>query len=195
MLSLITKSKIRQRIVLLFINNRKAEYYLSEVANIVTTSPGTAQRELNRLIACDLLKFKKRGNLNIYLLNIKYPLLAEISKIITATIGVEPELRNSFSGLTGVKFAFIFGSYAKGGFKSGSDIDLYIIGDISEEKVFKLVQRIEKGVNREINYHVATAKDFFSKARKEFFYKDILKKYILIVGDEDEFRKRIKQSS
>lgn len=66
MIDLLTNSKIRQRIILLFVYNQNKEFYLSEIAKIVRTSPGTAQRELNRLLRNDFIVFKKRANLNIY---------------------------------------------------------------------------------------------------------------------------------
>jgi len=42
MLELFTKSKIRQKIILLFIYNQNKEFYLSEIAKRVKTSAGTA---------------------------------------------------------------------------------------------------------------------------------------------------------
>ena len=46
MLDLLGKSKIRKKIILTFVYNRGKEFYLSEIARMVKTSAGTAQREL-----------------------------------------------------------------------------------------------------------------------------------------------------
>ncbi|MEK7377108.1 MAG: nucleotidyltransferase domain-containing protein, partial [Candidatus Margulisiibacteriota bacterium] len=149
MLNLITKSKIRKRIILLFLHNPATEYSLSDVARQVATSAGTAQRELNRLLQNDLLTFKKRSGLNIYSLNKKCAVLKEIESIVNKTIGVEVELKNRLEKITGISYAFIFGSYAKGGVKSDSDIDLFVIGDMKEDEVFKAVSLAENAVGRE----------------------------------------------
>jgi DNA-binding MarR family transcriptional regulator len=66
MIGLLTKSKIRQRMILLFLYNQNKEFYLSEIAKIAGTSPGTTQRELNRLLDNDFIIFKKKANLSIY---------------------------------------------------------------------------------------------------------------------------------
>lgn len=192
MLELFTKSKIRQRIILLFIYNQNKEFYLSEIAKSVGTSAGTAQRELNRLLQSDLILFKKRAGLNIYALNIRYALLDEVESVVRKTIGVEVELKKELNKIKNLSFAFLFGSYVEGGFKSDSDIDLFFIGKAEEDLIFKAVQKVEKMLGRTINYHLADKEEFFKKIDTNSFYKGILRNYILLVGDMNEFRKLIK---
>lgn len=192
MMQLFTKSKIRQRIILLFIYNQNKEFYLSGIAKTVGTSVGTAQRELNRLLDGDLIVFKKRAGLNIYALNRHYSLLPEVESIIKKTFGAEVELKKELGNVKNISFAFIFGSFVKGGFKSDSDIDLFVIGKIDEDQVFKAVQKAEKKIGREISYHIATEEEFFEKKKTNYFHKDIVKDCILLTGDEHEFRKFIK---
>jgi len=189
MLELITKSKIRQRIILLFIYNQKKEYYLSEIAKLVGASVGTTQRELNKLLRSDLITFKKKAGLNLYALNKQYPLLDEVESIIRKTIGVEVELKKELGKIKEVAFAFLFGSYVKGGFKSDSDIDLMVIGTPEEDRVFKIAQKAEKAIGREISYHLADKSEFLEKLKSSAFYKDIIKNHILLIGDENDFRK------
>lgn len=194
MFDLLTKSKIRQKIILLFLYNQKKEYFLSEIARLTGTSAGTAQRENNRLLKDDLLTFHKKGNLNLYRLNKKFALLNEIESIVRKTIGVEVELKKELRKIKGISFTFLFGSYVTGGFKSDSDIDLFVLGSASEDLVFKAVQKVEKIIGREINYHVTGEKEFFNKIGSNAFYKDIVKNHLLLVGEENEFRKIIKNS-
>jgi len=87
LLELITKSKIRRKIILLFIFNQDRPYYLSEIAHLVSTSPGTAQRELNKLIKFEFLLFEKKAGLNYYSLNQSYPLLEEVRSIVSKANG------------------------------------------------------------------------------------------------------------
>lgn len=192
MLELFTKSKIRQRIILLFIYNQNEEFYLSEIAKRVKTSAGTAQRELNRLLRNDLIIFKKKANLNLYALNKNYSLLKEIESIVKKTFGIEIELKKGLSGVKNISFAFLFGSYVKDGFKSDSDIDLFIIGEVDEEQAFDAVQKVEENIGREINYHIINRKEFLQKKRTNYFYEEIVENFILLKGDEREFRRFIK---
>jgi len=192
MLELFTKSRIRQRIILLFVYNQNKEFYLSEIAKIVRTSAGTAQRELNKLLHSDFIIFKKKANLNIYILNTHYSLLKEIESIVKKTLGIEVELKKELSRIDDISFAFLFGSYVKGGFKSDSDIDLFIIGEVDEDQVFKAVQKVEEIVRREINYHIANKTEFLKKKKSNYFYKEIVESFTLLIGDDDEFRRLIK---
>lgn len=105
------------------VRNKDWQNPCSEIARQVKTSAGTTQRELNRLLAQDFISFKKRGNLSIYRLNESYPLLREIEAIVRKTFGIEAELRNELGKMKGVNFAFLFGSFVEGSFKSDSDAE------------------------------------------------------------------------
>ncbi len=192
MIDLLTNSRIRRRIILLLMYNQNREFYLSEIAKIVKTSPGTTQRELNRLLRNDFIVFKKRANLNFYSLNRHYSLLNEIESIVKKTFGAEVELKKELSRIKGISYAFLFGSYVKGGFKSDSDIDLFVIGEMEEDRVFQAVQKVEGTIGREINYHIATCEEFLEKVKINYFHKDIAKNVMLLIGDEDEFRRIVK---
>ena len=192
MIDLLGKSRIRQNIIVLFVYNPEMEYHLSEIARTVGTSAGTAQREVNRLVKSDFLLFKKKANLNIYRLNTLFTLLREVRSIVRKTIGVEADLKRELSRIGGISYAFLFGSYAKSGLKSDSDIDLYVIGDPNEESLFQSVQKIEAKIGREINYHLAGAKEFFNKRKTNYFLRGISKNCLMIVGDKDEFQKRLR---
>jgi predicted nucleotidyltransferase len=191
MLEILGKSKIRKKIILLFVYNQGKEFYLSEIARRVKTSAGTAQRELNKLLAQDFITFRKTGNLNIYRLNESFALLNEIESIVRKTFGIEVELGNELRKVKGVRFAFLFGSYAKGGLKSDSDIDLFIIGPPKEDDVFKAVRKVEDLMGREINYHLADEAEFSEKSRRNPFYREILIRPLMLIGKEDELKEII----
>ena len=192
MIDILSGSKIRKNIILLFLYNREKRFGLSEVAARVSTSAGTAQRELNRLLDADLLSYSKKSGRGLYFLNKQYLYLREIASIARKSAGAETEIKAALERIKGIKYAFIFGSYAKGGLRSGSDIDLFIVGRVDEKRVFEAVQKAEKAVGRQVNYHIAKEAEFFRKASEEYFYKDILKKYILLKGDKDGFRESFK---
>ncbi|MBI3638210.1 nucleotidyltransferase domain-containing protein [Candidatus Wolfebacteria bacterium] len=123
MLDLITKSKIRQRIILLFVYNSDRAYYINETAKLVKTSSGTAKRELEKLAKSGFLTRKKKANLVYFKAAISNPLWRDIKDIIDKTIGIERILKKNLENFKNIDFAFLFGSYVKGDFKSDSDID------------------------------------------------------------------------
>ena len=191
MLGILNRSTIRRKVLLLFVYNRGKEYYLSEIARRVKTSAGTAQRELNRLLAADMITFRKKGNLSFYKLNEGYSLIKEIEAIIRKTYGVEVELERRLMKVRGILLAFIFGSYARGGIKSDSDIDLFIVGDPVEDEIFRAVKEVEDAVGRDIQYHIAGDDEFMRKAKTGSFYQEIVRRHILVIGDENELKRLI----
>ncbi len=191
MLGILTKSAIRRKIIILFVYNQRKEFYLSEIARLVKTTPGTAQRELNRLLTQDFIAFRKKGNLSLYKLNPGYGLLKEIEVIVRKTFGAEVELKKELGKVKGISFAFLFGSYAKDSLKSRSDIDLFIVGDPVDDDVYRAVRRVEEIVGREINYHLAGEAEFAQKSKTRSFLKDIVAKPLMILGKENELRQRL----
>lgn len=191
MLDILGKSTVRRKIILLFVYNKEQEFYLSEIARKVKTSAGTAQRELNRLLGKDLVRLRKRGNLNLYRLNQEFPLLGEFETIIRKTYGIEVELRKALTGVKGIRWAFTFGSHAKGSMKADSDIDLFVIGNMNEDDVYNAVRMVEEIVGREINYHLSDETDFAERSKDGSFYKEIADGLLMLIGREDELKRLI----
>lgn len=191
-LEIISKSKIRQKIILLFNYNPGREFYIGEVAKIVKTSSGTAQRELEKLASVGFLKKQKKANLTYFKINEQNSLLNDIKNIIAKTIGLEYVLTKELSALKQINFAFLFGSYVKGDFQFDSDIDLYVVGDIDENELYKAVKKAETRIMRAVNYHMSSMEEFKENIKRSFFYKEILQNNLLLIGDKHEFRKFIK---
>jgi predicted nucleotidyltransferase len=187
MFDLLIKSKIRQKILRLFFTNPRKEFFLSEIASAVQTTPGTAQRELRKLVTIDLINFYKKGNLSIYALNPRHYLLKEISSIMKKTFGIEDEIKQALAKIEGIIFAFLFGSYVKKDFKSDSDIDLYIIGDTQEDVLFKALSPIEASIGREINFHRSSLLEFRAQCESSFV-QNIIKNNLLLIGNKNEFK-------
>jgi len=192
MLNLITKSEIRKKIILLFIYNPGKSYYINEIARLIKTSAGNVQRELKKLEENGLLLKEKKGNLVYFEINTVNPLFEDFKNIVDKTIGLKNILEDILKKAKGINFAFLFGSYAKDDFGPDSDIDLYVIGGISEKELYQLVKKAEEKIYREINFHLSSQKEFQDKMKESFFHKEILKNFILIIGNQNEFKKIIR---
>ncbi|MFH1563742.1 MAG: nucleotidyltransferase domain-containing protein [Nitrospirota bacterium] len=88
----------------------------------------------------------------------------------------------------GIKFAFIYGSYAKGTQEKESDIDLMIIGEVDLDELNDEINTMEEQLNRELNYMVFDEAEY--KKRKEekdgFLLEVIRDKKIVLIGKEDD---------
>jgi len=183
----ITKSKLREELLVLYFTNPNKKYYLRELERILNFSVGNIRRELIKLESTGLFLSENKGNLVYYYLNQSYPLFEELKSIIFKTSGAPKILQNFLEKFTGISQAFIYGSFAKGEEKEGSDVDLLIIGEVNEDKLIEVISKLERRLQREINYDIYRKEDF-KKKKKEGnpFILDILKeKKIFLMGDEN----------
>ncbi|MBC7350267.1 MAG: nucleotidyltransferase domain-containing protein [Candidatus Aminicenantes bacterium] len=130
----------------------------------------------------------RKGNLVYYSLNKSYPLFEELKSIVLKTIGVAGLLKETMSKIKGVETSFIYGSYARSEERAGSDIDLFIIGEVDENTLVKVVKKAESFLRREINYVIyRTAEYKARKKKRDPFIKEILKRSkLFLVGGVDE---------
>jgi len=188
----ILKSKLRAELLAFYFSRPHAELYLSELARAIKADPMNLSRELKRLEKDNIFISRMSGKQKYYKLNKNYLFYNELKNIVAKTVGIESSLAEIVKGERAIKFCFIYGSYAAGTDRAGSDIDLFIIAepaamDLAAEKISGL----EKKIGREINYRFFTDADF-KKAIKEknSFILNILKnKKIFLIGNEKDFRK------
>lgn len=183
----ITKSKIRRDLLALFFTNPSQKYYLRELQRMLGHSAGSIRRELLKFQKDALFKTERAGNLLYYSLNTKHPLFKELKSIVSKTVGIEGLLRKVLLSVENIDVAFLYGSFANGQEKSFSDVDLFLIGNIKENILIEKINKLEKELQREINYALYSKKDFLKKkTENEPFIKDILRnKKIFLIGDKN----------
>lgn len=186
----IFKSKARKALFRLYFTNPDKAYYLRELERKTKIPVSMLRKELIPLKKEGLFTSSREENLLYYKLNKEYPLYAELKNITFKTVGIQGTLSKELSLIKGIQTAFIYGSYAKNQANASSDIDLFIIGDIDENALIEKVNRLEKELQREVNYILYSKKDFLKKKSKHNpFMKDVLRnKKILVVGEENGLR-------
>lgn len=175
----LNKSKIRRDILFLFFLEKENSYYIRELERILGFSAGNIRRELIALKEEGIIDFVKKGNQSHYYLNKKSPIFNEIKSIISKTIGLESKIKECLEPITGIKEAFIFGSFAKKKEHSLSDIDLMIIGSINEDVLISRISKAEELLGREINYHLISENEWENKKTKDSFIKSVLSSPII----------------
>jgi len=188
-MALITKNKAE--LLKLFFTNPDRSFYMQEVGKIIGKKPGTFQRTLNNMAKEGILTSEYRGNARYFKANKNYPLFKELKSIVFKTIGVSGSLKEVLEKMGNIKFAFIYGSYAKSKETYLSDIDLLIIGNPNEDELIKELDRLEKKLQREINYKLYSIIEFKKEvAKKEPFILYILRnKKVMLIGNENGLQK------
>ena len=186
----IGKSKTRKAILQLYFSHPEKKYYLRELEKKINFPVQNIRRELINLEKKGMFKREKSGNQVFYYLNKESPIYNDIENIISKTIGIENQLRESLSELSGIKQAFIFGSFADGTKDYLSDIDIIIVGDIDENNLIEKIMELETKFEREINCHIYSEKEFKKrKKEKDSFISNILSKpVIFLIGKNGKNR-------
>ncbi len=184
MLQKLFTSKTRVKLLTLFMMNPEKELYIREIARITNENINSIRRELANLEGVGLLKSKIKGNSKYYTVNKKMPIYNELATIILKTEGVAKELQDSLIEM-GVKIAFIYGPFASGKATIDSDIDIFIIGGLDEDKLIIKIRDAEKKLSREINYVLFTTKEFEKrrKSKDPFVFNVLNEPKIMLIGD------------
>ena len=91
------------------------------------------------------------------------------------------------------KYAFIYGSFAEGEYGDESDVDIMIISNSEEKSFVKVLRELEEKLGRELNYVLWNVETFEKRAKSSSFLRTIKEgKILMLIGDEDEFRRKIK---
>ena len=107
--------------------------------------------------------------------------------MILKTTGLGSLLHDELQNEDRIKAAFIYGSYAANQETATSDIDLFVIGDLSSRELHALLGEARGITHREINHTLFSAKEFREKVRSDHgFVLNVLKgPKIFLKGDED----------
>ncbi|MBU2562869.1 MAG: nucleotidyltransferase domain-containing protein [Actinobacteria bacterium] len=187
----ISKSRLRNKILLHFFTNPDDEKYLREIAIILGEDPGNLSKEMSKLEKEGIFLSADRGKQKYFSLNKKYPLFEELKSIIFKTIGIQGSLYKIVNEVVGIIFAFIYGSFAKSEESALSDIDLCLIIDIGyfNENIFlEKINDLENRISREINYIYYSEKEWYRMVKeKDSFILSILdNQKIMLKGEESE---------
>ena len=185
MLESIIPSTTRRKLLAIFFLSPKSRFYVRELERKTGENISAVRRELGILEKAGLLLSERKGNMAYYFANEKAPIFSEVRGIMLKTEGLGDAIRGALSGQKGMRFAFIYGSYARGEERAGSDIDLMIIGRISPQQIVGKIREAEKKIGREINYSIYPEGEF-RKAKGMGFIIEVMKgRKIMLIGDED----------
>lgn len=191
MLEKLFSSKLRVDLLSLFFGRPDEEFYVREIEKILKEDVGNISRELKNLEGIGLLVSRKKGNLKYYLLDRKFPLHDELRSIILKTRGAVGVLQGVLSGVKGIEFAFIFGSFATGLETARSDVDLMVIGKVPLERLIKALKEPEEILGREISPSLYDRREIEKRlSEKDPFISRVLQEpRIMLVGEENGLRK------
>ena len=153
--------KTRLAILSLLLPQPERKLYLREIVRMTGAGQGGVQRELEKLTSVGILTKTREGNLTYYQANRMSPVFDDLKGLVEKTAGIPDVVRAALLPLAGsIERAFLYGSIAGGEERSGSDIDLLVVGDAAFFDVVTAVSSLQESLGREINPTVFAPAEF-----------------------------------
>jgi DNA-binding transcriptional ArsR family regulator len=177
-------SRTKQKILAATLLNSERRWYLLELARQLGVRPSSLQRELKLLTEAGILKRSTNGNRVYFQADVACPIFAELTQILTKTVGIVDVLKEILAPLREqITVGFIYGSVAVSTERSNSDIDLMVIGDVPLSVIAPVLRNAEQKLARPVNPTVFKADEFKRRvARENHFLTSVL-------GDQNELAK------
>ena len=195
MLDQLFGSRTRAEIFSLLVLHPGEKFYLREIERRIGQDVNPVKKELDKLEKLGIVLSTHDGNRRYVAINEKNNIVPEIKNIILKTVALGDTLRSQLTDLADIEYAFIYGSFAKGGERQKSDIDLFIVGDVNGRNLQSVLNKARVSIGREINSSNFLMEELRSRIKKgDHFIKDVLSgKKVFLVGNEDDFRKAIRR--
>jgi predicted nucleotidyltransferase len=190
MLEYLITSRAKRNLLKLFLTNPDRTFYVREISRLTNEPVNAVRRELDYLGKAGLLKSSSHGNQKYYSVIKEFPFYPELKKIIYATVALGDYLNVKLSDSKGIELAFIYGSVARNEETAKSDIDLFVVGELNEDELHRIILEIEHDIGRQVNYSLMDHHEFKKRREKgEPFIKRILEEpKIILKSDPDVIR-------
>jgi DNA-binding transcriptional ArsR family regulator len=141
-------------LALLFLHPAQ-EYSLSEVARQVGASLPTVHAEVGRLVAAGLVTERRLGQARLVRASTDHVLVRPLTELLELTYGPAAVLPDVLAGLTGVREAFVYGSWAARRLgepgAAPRDVDVVVVGTTSQARLLEAAEVASRRLHREVN--------------------------------------------
>lgn len=163
--------------------------HVREISRLTGVPAGSLHRELRILTEAGFLIREPAGNQVRYRANRTCPLYPELAEIFRKTVGLGDLLREALSPLAKrIVAAFVFGSMAQGTERGTSDVDVFVIGEVSFAEVVAALSPLRERLGHDVNPVVMNRKEFAAQhASKERFVERVMgEPKLFLMGAADD---------
>ena len=188
--------KSTQAILAVLYGRPDEEFYLRELARSSGTAPSSLQRDLAALSRAGIVVRTTRGHQVYFRANRACPVFDELRGLVTKTFGLADVLKEALRPLADrIDAAWVYGSVARGEERSGSDIDLLVVGEAGFGEVIEALAPAQRRLARELNPTTFPREEFAAKVREgNHFLATVLKDAkLFLIGGEDELESLARQ--
>lgn len=180
-------SKVRVKMLRLFMLNPGEMFHVREIVRQVDEEINAVRRELLRMEKGGMVRSEWRANRRYYEFRKEYLFYPELMAMMNKVGGLGGEIIQNRAKLGKVKFVFLSGGFVRGKTPGAKDVELLVVGTIVLPELTSLVKQEEVKRNREINYTVLAEEEYkFRVTRRDPFILDVLERpRIMLIGDEE----------
>jgi DNA-binding transcriptional ArsR family regulator len=184
MLEQLFGSRTRVKVLALLLNNSTRSYYVREITRKVGEQINSVRRELANLKAVGLVRSNAKNGKIYFQANTKSDIFPDLKKIfgkIARDTAVESQLADKLKAIGSISYASLLGYFVQ---DPGSEVDLFIVGNIDKAKLKPLVKDLSEEVGHEVNFTVMTPEEY-QERRVVFdrFLTEILSATKIVVVD------------
>ena len=145
-----------QRVLGLTLPHPDRSFTLQELLRRAATGRGSAQQQIDRLVHAGVLTEEpRRGRQRSIKANTEFFLYPELKSIACKTFGLIEPVREALQAHAGrIEQAFIFCSVVKGTDTAKSDIDIMVVGTVSQLDLFEAAAQLQQQLGRTVQFNV-----------------------------------------
>ena len=185
-------SAYRRKVLAVLLLHSDEDFHVRELERLTGVPAGSLHRELKALSEAGLLLRSRQGNQVRYQANRSAPIYEELAGIFRKTVGLVDVLRESLQPLADrIDAALVFGSFASGAQRPGSDLDILVIGRVSLLEVVTALGQAQEELRLELNPVVMSRKKFLdAMGSEDRFLKRVLDEpRLYVIGDAASLEK------
>jgi predicted nucleotidyltransferase len=184
-------SKLRSKVLGWFFTHVDERFFVRQLKSLLNEDPTNLSRELSRLESLNILVSEREGRQKYFRVNKGSPFFEEMKGLILKTAGVAGVIKTALERIGGIKYAFVYGSFAKNQERTESDVDLIVIGKANLDEIEDALSKAEGQLGRTINITFYSTREFREKIEsKDSFIRTVLiNPKIMLIGEENEIKR------
>jgi predicted nucleotidyltransferase len=172
---------VQWKLLSFFFQKPEREAYVKELSRAVKISAGSASIICKRLSDEKILNRNKKGNAIFYSLVNTNPLVKKIKSawFLEMILAFREVWENEeFQSVA------LYGSYASGDFISKSDIDILVVTNMEEEKIFEVFREMRHKFDAEISLTTIPLSRWRKMMKeRDRFYLEVVSNHTLLYGE------------
>ncbi len=181
-------SRVRVKILQLFLSSPDTLFHVREIVRRVSEEINAVRRELARMEKFGMVSSEWRANRRLYNFRKDYLFYKELLSLVAKTTGLGGSLIKARTKLGKLKFAFLSSRFLRGQTSRAEDVDLLIVGSIVLPELQAIIADEQAKREQEINYSFMDEAEFKFRVnrRDPFILRVLVQPKVMLIGLEEE---------